>query len=128
MKPFSASNPYPYLQEQPHTTLTTHMNHIDFTITQSSIDNGRLYFEGVPKGFFPEDAVGGRGADEHAPMTVCILAGGEFVDTDIRVSSAVRLSPRKSFRQWLRSVRAVAGGTTQLVRTADRTYGLQYKG
>ena len=104
------------------------MNQIHFIITQSSIDHGRLYFESVPSGFFPSDAVGGRGADEHAPSKVNIVAGADAIDTDIRQSSAVRLSPRRSFKQWLRSVGAVAGGTAQLVRTAEHSYSLQYKG
>lgn len=124
----STRNPDPQLQDQPNQTFPSNMNHIDFTITQSSIDHGRLYFEGVPKGFFPPDAVGGRGAAEHAPTLVTIVAGGDSVDTDIRENSAVRLSPRKSFSPWLRSVRAIAGGTAHLVRTGDRTYSLQYKG
>jgi hypothetical protein len=31
------------------------MSHIDFIITQSSIDNGRLYFESAHTAFFPAD-------------------------------------------------------------------------
>ncbi len=104
------------------------MQHIDFTITQSSLDHGRLYFEGTPKGFFPTDVLGGRGSADLAQVAVCIVAGDDAVQTDIRVSSTVRLSPRKSFRLWLRSVQAVAGGSARLHKTAEREYRLQYIG
>ena len=109
-------------------TFSSHMNRIDFTIIQSSINNGRLYFENVPKDFFPADAIGGRSEGEHAPATVRIVAGSESFDTDIRVSSAIRLSPRRSFKLWLRAVKAADGGTAQLVLMGDRTYRLDYKG
>lgn len=109
-------------------TQTIKMQHIDFTITQSSIDNGRLYLEAIHTGFFPPDAVGGRGKKELAPTTVCIDANGDFHDTDLRVSSSVRISPRKSFKKWLAAVRAVSGDTARLHRVTERQYRLEYLG
>ncbi|MFN3957000.1 MAG: hypothetical protein ACK4Q6_05715 [Tepidimonas ignava] len=104
------------------------MHHIDFTITQSSIDNGRLYFDAAHTTFFPPDVMGGRGAQEHAASTVRIEAGGETHETDIRVSSSVRISPRKSFKRWLAAARAVEGGKARLHRIAERHYKLEYLG
>lgn len=102
------------------------MNYFDFTITKSSIDNGRIYFEGVDRNFFPADAIGGLSADQHALGKIVIEAAGQIVETDIRYSSSVRLSPRKSFRQWMRSQQAVEGGRARLHRVTDRDFKLEY--
>ncbi|MEO8298468.1 MAG: hypothetical protein ABI574_11740 [Burkholderiales bacterium] len=104
------------------------MQSIDFTITQSSIDNGRLYFEAGHINFFPSDAVGGRGATEHAAGKIHIAASGVEVETDIRQSSTIRISPRKSFKNWLNLVCAINGGTARLHRIAERYYTLEYIG
>ena len=104
------------------------MQHIDFTIIQSSIDNGRIYFDACHRAFFPSDTIGGRGEDEHARATVSIEAAGEASETDIRISSSTRISPRKSFRNWLRSVGAHDGAQARLHRLADRRYKLEYLG
>ena len=104
------------------------MEHIDFTIIKSSIDNGRIYFDACHRGFFPSDVIGGRGEEEHARATVTIEAAGEAFDTDVRISSSARISPRKSFRNWLRSVGARDGAQARLHRLADRRYRLEYLG
>ena len=104
------------------------MSHIDFIITQSSIDNGRLYFESAHTAFFPADTLGGRGANEHAAGTIGIEVAGETAETDIRISSSSRISPRKSFKTWLRSIGAFDGARGRLHKTADRRYKLEYLG
>jgi hypothetical protein len=104
------------------------MQHIEFTIIQSSIDNGRIYFDQAHKSFFPSDVIGGRGASERAMGQISIDADGECFDTDIRLSSSVRISPRTSFKRWLASVRAHDGAKVRLHRVADRQYKLEYLG
>lgn len=104
------------------------MNYIDFTITKSSLGNGRIYFEGVFQDFFPTDIIGGRGGDEHATGKVTFDAAGEVVETDIRMSSSTRLSPRKSFRHWIRSQQAAEGGKARLHRVSERSYLIEYLG
>lgn len=123
--PMPSSQP---LYRSPLSTFITDMQHIDFTITQSSIDNGRLYFDAAHTNFFPSDVMGGRGAQEHAVATVRIEGGGDTHDTDMRVSSSVRISPRKSFTKWLAAVRAVEGGKARLHRISERHYKLEYLG
>lgn len=104
------------------------MHYIDFTITQSSIDNGRLYFDAAHTSFFTTDVIGGRGAREHALANVRIDAAGETYDTDMRFSSSVRISPRKSFKRWLAAVRVVEGGQARLSRIAEDHFKLEYLG
>jgi len=104
------------------------MQFIEFIVTQSSLDNGRLYFENTRSDFFPSDAIGGRGANEHAKSNITIDTAGESVLTDIRVSSAVRLSPRKSFKNWLHSQQATADGKARLYCVSERSYKLEYLG
>ena len=104
------------------------MTSIDFIITQSSIDNGRIYFDKKDKGFFPEDCIGGRSASEHAPGKVSIDVGGKVEETDIRVSSSTRISPRKGVKKWLESVGAKDGDKAKLHRISDREYRLEYVG
>ena len=104
------------------------MKYIDFSITQSSIDNRRLYFDAVHQSFFPSDALGGRAAAAKAQGQICIEANEESFDTDIRLSSSVRISPRTSFKRWLASVRAHDGAKARLHRVADRQYKLEYLG
>lgn len=103
------------------------MHYIDFSITQSSIDNGRLYFDAAHQSFFPIDAIGGRSATEHAHGAVAIEANGELFETDIR-ANASRISPRKSFKSWLKSVGATDGGKARLHKLAERHFKLEYLG
>lgn len=104
------------------------MHLIDFTITQSSIDNGRLYFDAAHQSFFPSDALGGRSGADKAPGHVSIEIDGVCFDTDIRLSSSVRISPRKSFKTWLAAVKAHDGAKARLYRASDRHYKLEYIG
>ena len=98
------------------------MHHIDFIITKSSLDNGRIYFETSHTSFFPSDVIGGRGSNEYAPAQISIDAAGKKINTDIRISSSVRISPRKSFRSWMRSEQVVAGGKARLHSIDKRNY------
>ncbi|NYT79047.1 hypothetical protein H0A71_18825 [Alcaligenaceae bacterium] len=102
--------------------------HIDFVITQSSIDNGRIYFSSNDIDFFPADSLGGRGKDEHASATVSIQAGNITQETDIRHSSSVRISPRKSFKAWLKEIGATDGDKARLYRISERQYRIEYPG
>lgn len=103
------------------------MQYIDFSITQSSIHNGRLYFDAAHRSFFPEDTLGGRSATEHAHGAVAFEANGELFETDIRVNTS-RISPRKSFKSWLKSVGAADGSKARLHKLAERHFKLEYLG
>lgn len=109
-------------------TAATAQKFIEFDITQSSIDHGRIYFSSVHTDFFPADVIGGRGKNEHASNSVHIEAAGEIIETDIRRSSAVRISPRKSFKFWLQATKATNGAKACLYRLSERQYRLQYRG
>lgn len=104
------------------------MNHIDFMIIQSRIDNGRIYFDACHKPFFPADALGGRGKTEHASGKIQIEVHGEMIETDIRESNSARISPRKSVKSWLKSVGATKGAKARLHRVSDRQYAIEYLG
>jgi hypothetical protein len=104
------------------------MSHFDFTIIQSSIDNGRIYFDACHKPFFPADALGGRGKAEHASGKIQIEVYGEMIETDIRESSSARISPRNSVKSGLKSVGATNGANARLHPVNDRQYALEYLG
>ena len=104
------------------------MTSIDFTITQSSIDYGRIYFDAKYQDFFPADCFGGRGAGQHVEGAVTIDAGGEKYEGNIRISSGQRISPRKSVKKWLQSVGAKHGDKAKLHRISELEYRLEYVG
>lgn len=109
-------------------SVVSNKTYINFIITQSSVDNGRIYFSSDDVAFFPSDVLGGRGKDEHASSTVSIQAGGVTHETDIRHSSSVRISPRKSFKAWLKAVGAAEGDNARLHRISERQYRIEYLG
>lgn len=109
---------------------TEEMNrtYIDFIITQSSIDNGRIYFSSSDTAFFPSDSLGGRGKDEHASAIITIEAGNVSLETDVRHSSSLRISPRKSFKTWLKDMEANDGDRARLHRISERVYRIEFLG
>lgn len=100
---------------------------IPVTINQSSIDNGRIYIDAVHKPLFGNLRLGARSKDSLGDI-VTIEAGGTNYETDIRESSAVRLSPRSSFKGYLAAVKAVEGDHFQLTELAPRRYRLEPAG
>ncbi|NYT66825.1 hypothetical protein H0A58_12735 [Alcaligenaceae bacterium] len=78
--------------------------------------------------FFPADSLGGRGKDEHACTTVSIQAGNTTHETDIRHSSSMRISPRKSLKAWLKEMGATDGDKARLYRISERQYRTEYLG
>ena len=104
------------------------MNYFDFTITKSSIDHGRIYFDAAERNFFPADAIGGRSREEHANNMVVFNAAGQVIETDIRFNSGQRLSPRKSFKKWMHSQQVLEGGMARLHQVTDRSFKLEYLG
>lgn len=104
------------------------MSHRDISLVQSSIDNGRIYFAPTDVKFFPADSYSDRAGDGHKGVPVIFRAGGDEYETDIRISSGHRLSPRRSFAAFLKNVRAVEGATLRVTRTADRDYQVEYLG
>jgi hypothetical protein len=104
------------------------LSHRDIPLIQSSIDNGRIYFAPTDVKFFPADSYGDRAGDGHRGTPVTFRAGGDEYETDIRISSGQRLTPRRSFAAFLKAVRAVEGATLRVTRTADREYQVEYLG
>ena len=104
------------------------MSHRDIALIQSSIVNGRIYFSTSDVKFFPSDSYGDRERDGHRGNPVRFRAGDLALETDIRLSSSTRLSPRSSFAGFFKKVGAVEGGTLRITRTADREYQVDYLG
>lgn len=61
-------------------------------------------------------------------MTVEFIAGGDVIDTDIRDVTAVRISPRRSFASFLKSVRAEEGKMLRITKVSNRKFKLDYLG
>lgn len=104
------------------------MSHRDIPLIKSSIDNGRIYFAPTDVKFFPSDSFGDRAGEGHQGNAIKFFADGHSFETDIRISSGQRLSPRSSFGSFLKAVGAVEGATLRVTRTADREYQLEYLG
>lgn len=97
---------------------------IPVIINQSSIDNGRIYIDASHKALLGNIRLGERSKDAVGDL-VTIEAGGEKYETDIRESSATRLSPRSSFKRYLASVCAIDGDRYQLTEISPRKYRLE---
>lgn len=98
----------------------------DIVLPRSTVEHGRIYFDAVDACFFPSDSIGDRGSSGVKGRAIKFIAGGETYSTDIRRSSSVRLSPRRSFGQFLKSVRAEEGGRLRIERVDSRTYRIEY--
>lgn len=92
----------------------------------STIRNGRIYFSSTDINFFPADSLGDRKSDGHKGETVTFILGNDTLETDIRVSSGQRISPRKTFAPYLKKLRAVEGGMLKVTRLSDREYNVTY--
>lgn len=102
------------------------LSHRDITLIQATVDNGRIYFPSTDLKFFPADCYGDRVGDGHKGTPVVFRAAGLEIETDIRISSAHRLSPRSSFAAFLKQVCAVEGAVVRVTRTSEREYQLDY--
>lgn len=102
------------------------MTYRDISLIASAIKNGRIYFPASDVKFFPADSFGDRAGAGHKGVPVVFLASGLAFETDIRVSSGQRLSPRQSFASYLKQVGATEGGVLRVTRTADREYRIEY--
>jgi hypothetical protein len=98
----------------------------EIILIQSSIDNERIYFPISDAKFFPADSLGDRAADGHKGKVVMFRAGNFEIASDIRISSGQRVSPRKTFAPFLKSVTASAGDKLRVTRTDDREYTVEH--
>ena len=95
---------------------------IEVTLTEAGIRNGYFDIEQrYARGFFPEDAFGGRGSDEVA-ATVRLAVDGTVFNTDIRLKSSALVSPRKRFSGYFKSHQAKPGQRVRITRTGERDY------
>lgn len=94
-------------------------------LIQSSIDNGRIYFSITDAKFFPSDSLADRFGDGHKGQPVFFLAGTFRIETDIRILSGQRLSPRKTFAPYLKSLLATAGEQLLVFRVNERDYRIE---
>jgi len=95
-------------------------------LIESSIKNGRIYFPSSDLNFFPSDSLGDRKGDGHKGNIVTFQIGDTEIESDIRISSSVRISPRKSFGTYLRQINAKAGDKLKVSRISDRYYKVEY--
>jgi hypothetical protein len=100
----------------------------DIEIIGSTIRNGRIYFSSGDSSFFPADSFGDRSRTGGRGVTVEFVAGGDVIDTDIRDVSTVRISPRRSFASFLKSVRAEEGKMLRITKVSNRKFKLDYLG
>ncbi len=98
----------------------------EITLNQSSIKNGRIYFPINDAKFFPADSLGDRTSDGHKGNLVLFCAGSFEIESDIRISSGQRISPRKTFAPFLKSVSAAVGDRLRIVRKGDRDYLVEH--
>lgn len=98
---------------------------IEARITGPVLRNGRLYFSASLVSFFPADSFGARGRNGPHELPVTILAGADALDSDIRLSSSLRIGPGRSFARWLHAVRARERDRARLVRLEERRYRLE---
>lgn len=99
----------------------------DIFLTGAMLRNGRLYLSYSDKRFFPEDSLGERSGEKKG-IPVTFVVNGQSFESDIRLSSGQRISPRRSFSSFLQSVRAREGGRVRVHRVSDRVYRLEYLG
>jgi len=97
-------------------------------LTASSINHGRIYFEPSHIGFFPRDALGEREGEGDKGSHVRFHTDVDVFDTDIRRFSSQRLSPRVSFKRYLKAVGAKPGDSLKVTRRSERDYEVEYIG
>jgi hypothetical protein len=98
---------------------------IETDITGPVLRNGRIYFRASLASFFPADCLGARSGNGAHGLSVTIAACSEEYETDIRLSSGERISPRRSFARRLKSIRAGEGDRLRLVRVGERRFRLE---
>lgn len=102
------------------------MQTVTIELIASSIDHGRIYFESSHVGFFPRDSLGDREGDGEKGSDVRFHTDGDVFSTDIRRSSGQRLSPRSSFKRFLKAVGARPGDKLKITRRSERDYEVEY--
>ena len=102
------------------------MAHREIELIGSSIRNGRIYFPSTDVKFFPPDSFADRERAGHKGKPVNFQVGGRSIETDIRIISGQRISPRKSFGFYLRQVGAKEGTRLCVTRIKDREYSVGY--
>lgn len=98
----------------------------EIELIQSSVKNGRIYFPSSDIKFFPADSYADREATGHKGKTVSFHVGGKILETDIRISSGKRISPRKSMAFFFRQIGARAGAILKITRLSEREYRVEY--
>ncbi len=98
----------------------------EIELIQSSIDNGRIYFPISDVTFFPTDSLSDRELEGHKGTDVLFLAGKHRYVGPIRVSSGRRLSPQRSFAQFLTEFGAIAGDKLVVTRNSEREYEVKH--
>lgn len=88
--------------------------------------NGRIYFSSSDIKFFPADSLADRKALGHVGKTVSFDIGGKILETDIRIISGKRISPRKSMAFFFRQIGAKAGATLKITQYSEREYRVEY--
>lgn len=104
------------------------MNYRDVEIIESSIKNGRIYFSTRDMKFFPSDSFGDRENISHRGNTIKFSGSGICIETDVRIYSSLRLSPRSVFTKYFKAAGAVRGALLRVTRTSHRAYELDYLG
>lgn len=98
----------------------------EIELIKSSITNGRIYFSSEDIKFFPANSFGDRAGNGHRGKPVVFMASGLRIESDIRISSGKRLSPRSTFAPFIKIVSAKAGDRLVITRVSEREYSVQH--
>ena len=98
----------------------------EIELIDSSVKNGRIYFPSSDIKFFPADSYGDRETTGLKGKTISFHVGGKILETDIRISSGKRISPRKSMAFFFRQIGAKAGATLKITTYSEREYLVEY--
>lgn len=97
----------------------------EIPLCQSTIDNGRIYFPIGDAKFFPANALADREGDGHKGEPVYFISAEFRIQSDIRVISSNRISPRRTFAPYLKSVSASVGDMLRIVKVGEREFSVE---
>ncbi|TIC78494.1 hypothetical protein [Crenobacter intestini] len=99
------------------------MNEFFFEITQSTLDNKRIYFSSEHKHLFPDKLGSRKKGDLGAEVEFYV--DGTIVKTDIRENSSLIISPRKSFGSFLKNNKLSVGHKVKVKQIGENQFALE---
>jgi len=96
----------------------------------SSVERGAIYFSISTRHFFPEDSIAkdrkgiNNGGIKGTDVLFVATVGSDKYEykTDIKTSSGLKISPRKSFARYFKAIGAKIGDKFKITRISLREY------